>query len=99
MDVNCLRPDLVTENLRDPSHLKTHILFLLPVSDQHGVGGRSGQTGGPLPTDGRLRGLSGLQPRGVDGPEGVSGGVHVQRRPPVVQTGGLAGGVRAEREP
>lgn len=27
----------------------------------------------------------------MDGPEGLPGGVHVQRRPPVVQTGGPAG--------
>ena len=65
------------------------------VPDQHGVSRGSGQTGGPLPTDGRFWRLSGLQPRGVDGAESLPGGVHVQRCSPVVQTGGPAGGAWA----
>lgn len=66
-------------------------VFCFCLSDQHGVCRRSGQTGGSLPADRWFRGLPGLQPRGVDGAESLSGGVHVQRCSLTVQTGRPAG--------
>ena len=71
----------------------------LPIPDKHGVRGGPHKAGGPLPADGGVRWLLGLQPRGVDRAAALLGGVLQQCRTPALTPWRPAGDAGPEGVP